>query len=38
MNAGAVASTGADTAGALGMAAVAILVGGALLWRRRVTP
>lgn len=35
MNAGAMADTGANTAAALGMAAVAILAGGGLMWRRR---
>ncbi|WP_159441729.1 LPXTG cell wall anchor domain-containing protein [Actinomyces denticolens] len=29
------ADTGANTAAALGMAAVAILAGGGLMWRRR---
>ncbi|QKD78915.1 S8 family serine peptidase [Actinomyces marmotae] len=35
MNAGAMASTGANATAALGLAAVAILTGGAVIWRRR---
>lgn len=35
MNAGAVASTGADVPGMLGLAAAAALAGAALVWRRR---